>query len=71
MFGVFYKCSYIVTDAAKCMILTNTSSAGLLKKTDIKFLVLQSIIYQQILSSKFVWLNELIKDVKKLIKILN
>ncbi|KAJ8896624.1 hypothetical protein PR048_001968 [Dryococelus australis] len=62
----FSKCSFIVTDSAKCTTGKNTGLVGLLRQCDVNVPVLHCIIHQEVLCRKFVKMNNVMKDVTRI-----
>lgn len=69
-YGGFSKCSCVVTDGAKCMTGKKTGLVGLLSKTGVNVSFLHCIIHQEVLCSKFVKLNEVMKDVTRIVNLI-
>ncbi|KAJ8882196.1 hypothetical protein PR048_018684 [Dryococelus australis] len=69
-YGGFSKCSCIVTDGAKFMTGKNTGLVGLLRKNDVDMPVLHCIIHQEVICSKFVKMNDVVKDVTRIVSLI-
>ncbi|KAJ8889583.1 hypothetical protein PR048_009083 [Dryococelus australis] len=68
--GRFSKCSCLVTDSAKCMTSKNTGLVGLLRKNYVNMPVLHCIFHQAVLCSKLVKMNDVMKDVTRIVKLI-
>ncbi|KAJ8879269.1 hypothetical protein PR048_019876 [Dryococelus australis] len=69
-YGGFSKCSCILTYDGKCMIDKNTGLVGLLRKNIVDVPILHCIIYQEVLCSKFVKMNNVMKDVTRIVNLI-